>query len=265
MSDNSAQSNAAGDHRLTAITWNVGHQSADSVRAYAARHTPEVLCLQETGLSPPEVDNYTVAVATRQRYAGVAIYVRQDSEKEDGDGKPPLLVPSNPGVWVGGRVVKCEVAGVVFVGVYARNDYFKRGAAAAREQDDSTLRERLVEARAARRRVVMLGDMNLCLCFGDHHSHVGKAFDPHRAATAKVVRWRQLLDSGGLVDVGGQGSPWTFQSRIGKARGGRYDYVFATPGVCSGYAVDCDACQKDHMPITVRVRVPATGESIKKE
>lgn len=227
---------------VRALSWNVGRRTERQVQQYVAQCAPDVVCLQETRQNPPALPGYTIAARTDGAYAGVALYV---------SSKCVHAPSAHAEVWIPGRVTVCELGDVLYVGVYARNDVFRRGASLARERDDAELEKRLRERIG--RRVVVIGDLNLCLEFGDHHSHVGKAFDPARPASRKVTRWKRMLETLSLRDVGGAGSPWTFRGR--HKGGGRYDYVFVSPGVaCSDYKVHSDCTQTDHFPLHVTIK-----------
>lgn len=227
---------------MLCLSWNIGAQSKARVQEIVEREAPDILCLQETRNRTLHFPRYAVAAHSEDGpYAGVALLVRHG-----------ITWGGDSQTWIRGRVVCCTVGDVHILCAYLRNDVFVRRASKLRDEDDAVLHAKLCALRmslGATYRVMFMGDLNLCLCFGDHHSHKNKVYDPRRKPSAKVARMQRTVREAELEDVGGQGSPWTFAHRRGLHLGGRYDYVLATPGLCRDYRVLNDVCNVDHFPV----------------
>lgn len=220
------------DPRLRLLTWNVKAHSAHQIAAAVGEAMPNAVAIQEctgkTSLWP-----WMLGLSTQERCASAALCVS------------PELGPHNPRILIPGHAVSCDITSPIpsrIYSVYARNDSTSPHNAALREGDDRILYGDIM---ASPLPVFVAGDLNLILCYGDHHSHSKRAYDATRAPSDKVTRLRLLMDARGLCDAKPSNlCAHTYRSRFGCTS--RLDYVLAeTPPTEYMYA---DA-GVDHSPV----------------
>lgn len=239
---------------MRVATWNVNSIKvrADQVLDWAARHDPDVLCLQETktldeGFPTARFAEagYTVAHAGQKTYNGVAILAKGDVSNvvvgfADGGADDPQR-----------RLLRVDVRGVRVVNCYAPN-----GESVGSEKYAyklawfSRLRACLDAQEKPERPVVLVGDMNVAPEPIDVHKPErweGEVLfsEPERAALALVRAFgfedclRRMHPESGIFTW------WDYRLMAWQRNWGlRIDHVFATAPL----AERLTACEVDKTP-----------------
>jgi len=250
-------------------TWNVNSIKArhDRLLAFLARHSPDVVCLQETKVQdeafPAEslrAAGYTFAHLGQRAYNGVAILCRGPHVLEDvATGLDDGVVEDQS------RLIAATVGGVRFVSAYWPN-----GGAHGTDKFTyklewiARLREHLARKYAPDRPLALCGDFNVApddadVARPDQWRSSVLTHDDARAALEMVRAW-------GFVDVFRKHNPdghvytwWDYRMlSFPKGDGLRIDHVFATaPLAGRSRAASVDRNERkgklpsDHAPVLV--------------
>ena len=251
---------------FTIATWNVNGLRARAAQfgEWLERDRPDAVCLQEIKCKPeqlpPEVHDapgYWWYWHGAGGYSGVALGVRRELAAERPEFAHPAFDHET-------RIVTAEVGGMLLASVYVPNggkDF------AAKMTFLSALGEWAAEQRAAGRRLVLCGDLNVALTERDVHPKERK---PNQIGTRPEEReLLAALIGAGLVDVGRAVDPdndnlftWWAPWRNMRQRniGWRIDYVLAAEALVGDVASGGAACQvladvgtSDHAPVLARL------------
>jgi exodeoxyribonuclease-3 len=251
---------------FTIATWNVNGLRARAAQfgEWLERDRPDAVCLQEIKCKPeqlpPEVHDapgYWWYWHGAGGYSGVALGVRRELAAE----RPAFAHPAFDHET---RIVTAEVGGMLLASVYVPNggkDF------AAKMTFLTALGEWAAEQRAAGRRLVLCGDLNVALTERDVHPKERK---PNQIGTRPEEReLLAALIGAGLVDVGRAVDPdndnlftWWAPWRNMRQRniGWRIDYVLAADALVGDVASGGAACKvladvgtSDHAPVLARL------------
>lgn len=249
---------------LTVATWNVNGIRAREAqfREWVERDRPDVVCLQEIKAHPDqlsealcELEGYWCYWHGAGPYSGVSLNVRRELAPE-----PPRF--SHPEFDHETRIVEAEIGDLTVASIYVPNggkDF------AAKLDFLRGLRDHAARLRAAGRRVLLCGDMNVARTDRDIHPKERK---PNQIGTRPEER--ELFEgviAEGLVDVGRSLDPdnenlftwWApWRERRQRNIGWRIDYLLASPDLARR-AADCrvlaDVGTSDHAPVVARFEV----------
>jgi exodeoxyribonuclease-3 len=243
---------------LKIATWNVnGIRAREAqVLAFVEQERPDVLCLQEikapaarVPASLCDIEGYWCLWHGATAYSGVGLHVRRAVAPE----RPPF---AHPPFDVETRIATAEVGGILFASVYVPNggkDY------AAKLAFLEALERFAAEARAARRPLVVAGDLNVARTDLDVHEKERKPGIIGQRPDERALLER--LFSHGLVDLGRALHPddaglFTYWAPWRNLRqrniGWRIDYVAASEALAAR-AGRCDVLAafgtSDHAPV----------------
>jgi exodeoxyribonuclease III len=255
-------------------TWNVnGIRAREAqVREWLERERPDVVCLQEVKAPPEKIPpdlvlglaGYWCCWHTSSSYSGVGLHVRRDLAPERPAFRHPAFDEED-------RIAVVEVAGLAVASVYVPNggkDW------PAKLPFLEALDAWAAEARAAGRRLVVCGDLNVARGAVDVHEKerdervLGQR--PEERALLERLLSRGLVDVGRALDPANQGlftwwAPWRGHRQ--RNIGWRIDYVLASESLARTAAscrVLAEVGTSDHAPLVAElpledVRRPATA------
>jgi exodeoxyribonuclease-3 len=243
---------------LKIATWNVNGIRAREVQflEWVERERPDVICLQEikspvskVPASLCELQGYRCHWHGERGYSGVGLHVRQEAFSEE----PQFLHPPFDHET---RIVTAQIGNLVLVSVYVPNGGkdFPAKMEFLREME-----RYVIEAHAARSRIVICGDINITRTDRDVHP---KERNP--ALVGQRPEEREMLErilAQGLVDIGRALDPdnedlftWWPPWRNLRQRniGWRLDYILASEALASK-ATQCSVYREvgtsDHAPV----------------
>ncbi|WP_242393613.1 exodeoxyribonuclease III [Anaeromyxobacter oryzisoli] len=243
-------------------TWNVNGIRAREAQVveWIGRERPDVVCLQEIKAPPSkipaalcELDGYWCRWHGATAYSGVGLLVRRDRSAST----PAFL---HPPFDVETRIATVELGGVTFASLYVPNggkDY------PAKLRFLEAVEQFAAEARAAGRRLVLCGDLNVARTDQDVHPKERKPGLVGQRPEERALLERIL--SHGLVDVGRALDPandalftWWAPWRNLRQRniGWRIDYVLASEELARSAtrcAVLADFGTSDHAPVVAEL------------
>ena len=254
---------------LRALSWNVNGIRAVHKKGFLDWFTgqnPDILCLQETKAHPEqvpaelrEVEGYSAYFSTPERkgYSGVAIYTKAVPEQ----------------VSYGFGIDAFDKEGRVIIADYQDfllfNIYFPNGQSSAERLDykmrfyDAFL-ERMDQARAQGRHIVICGDVNTA------HKEIDLARPQGNKKTSGFLpqerAWVDKLLSHGFVDTfrmfNQEPEQYTYWDQMSRARernvGWRIDYFFVDQefsGRLNGAYIFPDVMGSDHCPVGIDINV----------
>ncbi|MBW8879120.1 MAG: exodeoxyribonuclease III [Acidobacteria bacterium] len=249
---------------LTVATWNVNGIRArqEQFLEWMGRDQPDVVCLQEIKAKPDQLpetvcnlDGYWCYWHGAGGYSGVSLQLRREAFPEE-----PRF--SHPPFDLETRIVAAEAGDLVVASIYVPNG----GKDFPAKMDFLRALARWAgELRAAGRRVVLAGDMNVTRTDRDVHPKERKPF-----VIGQRPEEREAFDAilaHGLVDVGRAQDPdndnlftWWAPWRNMRQRniGWRIDYILASDPL----AASASSCQvlaevgtSDHAPVVARFEV----------
>jgi exodeoxyribonuclease III len=264
-------------------TWNVNGIRARQleVAEFVARHTPDVVCLQEIKASPDqipltlcELEGYWCYWHGQKGYSGVGLHVRKETFPEKPEFRHPEFDHET-------RIVTAETGELVFASIYVPNG-----------GKDFPAKMRFLEAldlyvegiHASGRQLVVCGDLNVARTDRDVHPRERKPGLIGQRPEERALIERMV--SRGLVDVGRALDPdndqlftWWAPWRNMRQRniGWRLDYVMASEPLARRAAsctVFAQVGTSDHAPVVALfngegraapVSEPAPGEAEPRE
>jgi len=243
---------------LTIATWNVNGIRARQAQflEWVARDRPDVICLQELKATPEQLpeavcnlDGYWCYWHGAGAYSGVSLNLRREVFPQE----PAFAHPSFDNET---RIVTADLGDLVLGSVYVPNggkDF------AAKMTFLAAMKEYAAELRAAGRRLVLCGDMNVARTDRDVHPKERKP-----GVIGQRPEERDLFEGllgQGLVDVGRTLDPdnenlftWWAPWRNLRQRniGWRIDYILASEPVAAGATASkvlADVGTSDHAPV----------------
>jgi exodeoxyribonuclease III len=246
---------------LTVATWNVNGIRArgEQLLAWLERDQPQVVALQELKAKPEQIpeailglDAYWHVVHCAGAYSGVSLHLRKDICPE-----PPVAV--HPDFDFETRIVSVELGETILASVYVPNggkDF------AAKMRFLQALEAYTAAVRAAGKRLILCGDLNVALTDRDVHP---RALEKPNAIGTRPEE-RALLAaalSHDLVDVGRALDPdndelFTWWAPWRKLRerniGWRIDFVLASAALAASARTACvltEVGTSDHAPVWV--------------
>jgi exodeoxyribonuclease-3 len=248
------------------VTWNVNSLNVRLPRVleFLEKHSPDVLCMQETKCDPDKFPHdalrdagYASADHSAGRWAGVSISAREDL----GVGEVCAGLAGEPAVDEA-RWIEADVGGMRVVSTYVPN-----GRAVGTETFHGKLE--FFDAMAARASalrggpVVIAGDLNVTRDDVDVYDPVAFQGETHVTPDERS-RLERILSEGGLVDAYREVHPdevgytwWDYRAgHFHKKLGLRIDYILASPEVAgrlSAVGIDRDFRKgqkpSDHAPL----------------
>jgi len=250
---------------MKVATWNVnGIRAREAqVRDWLASGRPVAVCLQEIKAKPDQIpellfetEGYWCYWHGAGGYSGVALHLR----KELCEARPTF---GHPAFDHETRIVTAEIGDLTIASVYVPNggkDY------AAKLRFLEALSAWAGEVRAAGRRLVVAGDLNVALTDRDVHPKelkpgvVGQR-DDERALLRGLIG-QGLVDVGRAMDPDNEGlftwwAPW--RNLRQRNIGWRIDYLLASEalaGTATQSVVRADVGTSDHAPVVVTFGSP---------
>jgi exodeoxyribonuclease-3 len=238
-------------------TWNVNGIRArhEQFAAWAAAEQPDVICLQEIKAKIEQIpetcsiEGYTCYWHGAGGYSGVGLHVRRAFAEQ--------IEYTHPSFDLETRIVQAQIEDTVFTSVYVPNGGKDFEAKIAFIH---ALIAYAADLKARGLKLVLCGDMNIARSERDVHPRERK---PRAIGQLPQERelFEQLLDDGGLVDVGRMLYPdaddyfsWWAPWRQMRERniGWRLDYVLASTPLAKK-AVSCPSYREigtsDHAPV----------------
>lgn len=267
------------EHVLKLVTWNVAScrsvVKAGVLHPYIAKEAPDVLCLQETKMTPvavedfPEVEGYSVHWnhSEKKGYSGVAFFIRDDLSERKG-GLKVKEVKNGMGLEEAdfeGRVLTCYFEnGLALVNAYVPNSGGKLARLGFRTSSFEPAMRHYLNRLAEDHSVVYCGDLNVAHMPIDIHNSKG-----NQKSAGHTPQERQefttFLESGeGWKDTFREQYPeahgYTYYSRRfgprlkSEGKGWRLDYHILDSssfnrGAVSDIYIRTDVAGSDHYPL----------------
>jgi len=243
---------------ITVATWNVNGIRArqEQFLEWAGRDRPDVICLQEIKATPAQLpepvcnlDGYWCYWHGAGGYSGVSLNLRRDTFPQE-----PVF--SHPAFDRETRIVTADVGDLIVASIYVPNGGKDFPAKIAFLEG---LKEYAGEMRAAGRRLVLCGDLNVTRTDQDVHPKERKPGIIGQRPEERDL-FAGLLDQG-LVDVGRMLDPdneglftWWAPWRNMRQRniGWRIDYILASEAVAAKATtakVLAEVGTSDHAPV----------------
>ena len=244
---------------LSVATWNVNGIRARQAQflEWLARDHPDVVCLQEIKAAPAQLPEELCALGDywcywhgAGGYSGVSLHLRKATFPEEPRFEHPAFDLET-------RIVTATVGDLVLASIYVPNG----GKDFAAKMDFLRALERWAgEQRAAGRRLVLCGDMNVTRSDQDVHAKERKPFvigqRPEERELFASLLAHGLTDVGRALDPDNDGlftwwAPWRNMRQ--RNIGWRIDYILASEGLEPLAArVMPEVGTSDHAPVVVR-------------
>lgn len=242
---------------MKVATWNVNGIRArhEQFASWAASEKPDVICLQEIKARLDQIpqtcsiEGYTCYWHGAGGYSGVGLHIRREFAT--------TVDYSHPGFDLETRIVQAQIGDTVFTSVYVPNGGKDFEAKIAFIH---SLTDYAAGLKAAGMKLVLCGDMNIARSEKDVHPKERKPRAIGQLPEERAL-FEQLLEAGGLVDVGRSLYPddenyftWWAPWRNMRERniGWRLDYVLASKSIAER-AISCASQREvgtsDHGPV----------------